>query len=93
MMKRILWLAMAAILLFGCATMYTQHEEIILPSGEPGHSVLCGSSMIQYCYKRMGEICQNGYTIIYGDESNNTTFIGGIYSQGSNKNFLFKCNK
>ena len=31
MMKRILWLAMAAILLFGCATMYTQHEEIILP--------------------------------------------------------------
>lgn len=58
-----LFALMAAAMLCGCTHMVVDHNEMVMPDGSKGHSVTCNAQYDQYCHKRMGEECPNGYQV------------------------------
>jgi len=75
-MKKLL---LITILIGGCATS----QQIILPSGETGFTVNCGTyegNSWSACYKKAGEMCPTGYDILEKNESEDKTLIANQYS-------------
>ena len=58
-----LFMMIAAAMLCSCTHIAVDHNEMVMPDGTRGHSVTCNAQYDQYCHKRMGEECPNGYTI------------------------------
>lgn len=67
------------LLIVGCATS----QEIVLPSGDKGFTVNCGTyegNSWSACYKKAGEMCPTGYDILEKNESEDKTLIANQYS-------------
>lgn len=72
-MKNILSLV-SILFIFSCATS----KEIVLPSGEKGYTVNCGTyegNSWSACYEKAGEICPTGYDILEKIESNDKQLV------------------
>jgi hypothetical protein len=72
-MKNILSLV-SILFIFSCATS----KEIVLPSGEKGYTVNCGTyegNTWSACYEKAGEICPTGYDILEKIESNDKQLV------------------
>jgi hypothetical protein len=66
-------------LMASCATS----QEIVLPSGETGFTVNCGTyegNSWSACYKKAGEMCPSGYDILEKSESSDKNVIANQYS-------------
>ena len=72
-MKKMLSFLFSAALLCGCTHIAVDHNDLVMPDGRKGHSVSCTAMYDQYCHKRMGEECPNGY-----DVTNTTTGRSGM---------------
>ncbi len=78
------------LVLMGCATS----KEIVLPSGQKGHSIDCSGSAIPIakCYEKAGELCPNGYNIISGNNDKTVgTNLDGSPLFFNNKGILVEC--
>lgn len=72
-MKNILSLV-SILFIVSCATS----KEIVLPSGEKGYTVNCGTyegNSWSACYEKAGEICPSGYDILEKIESNDKQLV------------------
>ena len=73
---KILTTLLLAAPLFACAMA----SEMVLPDGSPGFLVSCNGAALTIgdCYKKAGNLCPQGYTILGQDEEKNQTTIGSI---------------
>lgn len=62
-MKKLIAVLFAIAMLDGCTHIAVDHNEMVMPDGRKGHSVTCNAQYDQYCHKRMGEECPNGYQV------------------------------
>lgn len=84
-------LVLGCVCLAGCSTLYVDHNEMILPSGEKGHSVTCNSQYDAYCVKRMGEECPNGYNIISGGQAGQAVVTWPMAINSNMNTYYFIC--
>lgn len=80
-----------AIILSGCTKLTVDHNEIIMPDGRKGHSVTCQGRYNNYCVKRMGEECPNGYEIVGNNSIEHTMLTEYIFSSEPQITYYFIC--
>ena len=84
-------LVLGCVGLTGCTSMLVDHNEMILPSGDVGHSVTCNSQYDAYCVKRMGEECPNGYTILTGGQAQQAMATWQFATRNTMNTYYFIC--
>lgn len=90
-MKKLILAVLALVMASGCTKLAVDHNEIIMPDGRKGHSVTCQGMYNNYCIKRMGEECPNGYEIVGNNSSQNTMFTGYVFSSQPINTYYFIC--
>jgi hypothetical protein len=86
----------ALVLVASCATS----QEIVLPSGEKGFTVDCGTyegNSWSACYKKAGEMCPAGYDILEKSEEKDKDVIANQFSfqtyDDDQRTLVIKCNE
>lgn len=84
---RIVFLVIFPLLVTSCASI--SPNSFVGPSGKPAYAMQCSGlgRTIDACYKKAGEICPNGYTIV--DHSSNLVGSGGIIA--TNEGLAIEC--
>lgn len=78
-MKKLLTIIALLSLVNACATS----QSIVLPSGQQGFTVNCGSyegDSWSACYKKAGEVCPAGYDILEEREEKDKNVLANPYS-------------
>lgn len=91
MKKLVIALALVLGCTSGCTSILVDHNEMILPSGDVGHSVTCNSQYDAYCVKRMGEECPNGYTVLTGGQAEQAMATWQFASRNTMNTYYFIC--
>ena len=76
---RYLYALLGLVLITSCATS----QEIVLPSGQKGFTINCGSyegDSWSACYQKAGEVCPSGYDILEKTEEKDKNVIANPYS-------------
>ena len=83
------------ILITSCATS----KEIVLPSGERGFTISCGTyegDSWSACYEKAGEVCPSGYEILERSEEKGKNVIANPYSfqtlEDDKRVLVIECN-
>ena len=78
------------ILLTGCVSA----KPLTLPDGSQGHRIRCDGSALSWgsCAAKAGELCVNGYDIVFSNNENNftSTLSGteyGLFANANNVNY------
>ena len=74
-----LYALLGLVLITSCATS----QEIVLPSGEKGFTINCGSyegDSRSACYQKAGEVCPSGYDILEQTEEKDKNIVANPYS-------------
>ena len=94
-MKRLLPLV-SILFVFSCATS----KEIILPSGEKGFTINCGTyegNSWSACYEKAGEGCPYGYDILEKIESNDKQLVATGFTfqtlDDDKRSLVIECKK
>jgi hypothetical protein len=84
------------ILITSCATS----QEIVLPSGERGFTINCGSyegDSWSACYQKAGEVCPSGYEILEKSEEKDKNIVANPYSfqtlEDDKRTLVIECKK
>ena len=84
------------ILITSCATS----QEIVLPSGERGFTINCGSyegDSWSACYQKAGEVCPSGYEILEKSEDKDKNIVANPYSfqtlEDDKRTLVIECKK
>ena len=86
-MKKISCLAIASVILTGCAAI--EPIKFMGPNGRPAYSMKCSGlgRTIEACYQKAGEICPNGYAII----DKTSTMVGDATYTATKQGIAIEC--
>lgn len=90
-MKKWFMLLCSVSMLVGCSHLAVQHNELVMPDGRHGHSVLCAQGDDMYCRQRMGEECPRGYELIDTQTTSHVMANRFVATAGGTNTYYFVC--